>query len=228
MSSLENSVFATIAVFLIVACSQPPDQIAPAKNTSFYSSNEVATLTAPTTDNTPISIASFNIQFLGNSTRRDNFALASVVSPYDVVVVQELVSPPYSGSYPDGSPFKPDPQSAAFSDDMAALGYQYLMSAEDTGSGDKIHRNGSSTEWWVAFYRPGIVTPAEDLPHGFLAGDRSNHDDYERVPYAFGFRTTSGTLDFVLVSVHLKPGSRVIPPFLMGSASRATRPFSVS
>ncbi|MFB0565772.1 MAG: hypothetical protein ACETWK_08860 [Candidatus Aminicenantaceae bacterium] len=43
------------------------------------------------------------------------------------------------------------------------------------------------------------------MPSGFLADDRSNHDDYERVPYAFAFRTAEDNLDFVLISVHLMP-----------------------
>ena len=44
------------------------------------------------------------------------------------------------------------------------------------------------------------------MPTGFLADDRSNHPDYERVPFAFGFRTVDGKADFVLISVHLMPG----------------------
>ena len=44
---------------------------------------------------------------------------------------------------------------------------------------------------------------------GFLAEDRSNHDDYERVPFAFAFSTLDESLDFVLISVHLKPNAGV-------------------
>ncbi len=154
----------------------------------------------------PISVCSFNIQFLGNSRSRDDEALADVVAPYDIVVVQELVSPPYAGTFPDGKPLKPDSESAEFFDAMRDHGFQYVISEEDTGSGDRIHRNGSSTEWWVSFYKPNRVAPANDLPHGFLASDRSNHDYFERVPYAFGFRTLEAKLDFVLISVHLQPG----------------------
>lgn len=40
-----------------------------------------------------------------------------------------------------------------------------------------------------------------------MAQDRSNHDDYERVPYTFAFRAQGNNLDFVLISVHLKPGA---------------------
>lgn len=154
-----------------------------------------------------ISICSFNIQFLGNSRSRDDRALADIVAPYDIVVVQELVSPPYVGAFPDGAPFKPDSESAEFFNAMRQHGFEFLLSEEDTGTGDNIHQNGSSTEWWVAFYKPGLVTLAPDLPHGFLARDRSNNDYFERVPYAFGFRTLDRKLDFVLISVHLQPGS---------------------
>ena len=163
----------------------------------------------------PISVCSFNIQFLGNSRSRDDAALANVVAPYDIVVVQELVSPPYAGTFPDGTPLKPDSESAEFFDAMSGHGFQYVISEEDTGSGDNIHRNGSSTEWWVSFYKPNRVVPANDLPHGFLASDRSNHDYFERVPYAFGFRTLEAKLDFVLISVHLQPGD--------GPSNRARR-----
>jgi len=71
----------------------------------------------------------------------------------------------------------------------------------------EIHRNGSATEWWVAFFKPAAVSVAADLPSGFLATDRSNNDDYERVPYAFAFRSSDESSDFVLISVHLKPGA---------------------
>ncbi len=152
-------------------------------------------------------VASFNIQFLGNSSERDNYALASMLDPFDIVVVQEVVSPPYPGDFPDGAAFKPKSNTAAFFDEMQFLGFAYVLSEEDTGTNDTIHINGSSTEWWVAFYRPETVNLAPSLPSGFLAEDRSNHNDYERVPYAFAFEDQSSTTDFVLISVHLKPNA---------------------
>ena len=76
----------------------------------------------------PISICSFNIQFLGNSRSRDDIALANLVAPYDIVVVQELVSPPYAGTFPDGTPLKPDAESAEFFDAMRGHGFQYVIS----------------------------------------------------------------------------------------------------
>ncbi len=105
-------------------------------------------------DNDTISICSFNIQFLGNFNKRDDPALGAILAGFDIVVVQELVSPPYEGEFPNGDEFKPDAQSAEFFDVMTALGFEYELSVEDTGTGDTIHKNGSSTEWWVVFYKP--------------------------------------------------------------------------
>jgi endonuclease/exonuclease/phosphatase family metal-dependent hydrolase len=154
-----------------------------------------------------LNVCSFNVQFLGASRARDDAALASVVKEYDIVIVQELVSPPYPMTFPGGRPVKPDVEAAEFFEAMKAHGFAWWLSEEDTGTGSRIHSNGTNTEWWVAFYRPEAVDKAMDLPHGFLANDRSNHPDYERVPYAFAFRTGCGRADFVLISVHLKPGS---------------------
>ena len=39
-----------------------------------------------------LTVCSFNIQFLGLSSKRDNAALAELMKGYDVVVVQELVA----------------------------------------------------------------------------------------------------------------------------------------
>ena len=162
-----------------------------------------------------LTVCSFKIQFLGNSNDRDDPALAQAVKDCDIVAVQELVSPPYPATFPGGDAVNPDAQSAEFFDAMTELGFEYWLSEEDTGTGDTIHRNGSSTEWWVTFYKDEKVSKADNLPHGFLAEDRSNHDDYERVPFAFAFRTPDSMLDFVLISVHLQPGS--------GPADRARR-----
>lgn len=152
-----------------------------------------------------IKVCSFNIQFLGQSTRRRDAALATVVKNYDIVVVQELVAPPFPGTFPDGTPFKPDPEAGAFFGAMKSLGFSYWLSEEDTGTGPENHKNSTATEWFVTFYKENSVQPAKDLPHGFLDKDRTDHRDFERVPYAFSFRTTQGKMDFVLISVHLQP-----------------------
>lgn len=161
--------------------------------------------TAAPTKNESISICSFNIQFLGNGKSRDNHALADIIKGFDIVVIQELVAPPYPMNYPDGTPVKPDKEARLFFEKMKENGFKYIHSDEDTGTGDKIHKNNSSTEWWVVFYKPSKVIPDSTLPNGFLATDRSNNPLYERVPYAFGFKTKVGN-DFVLISVHLQPG----------------------
>jgi len=158
------------------------------------------------TEPSSISICSFNIQFLGHFKNRDNETLAKIVQDYDIVVVQELVAPPVNGTYPDGEPYVADPEASVFFQSMENNGFSYVLSEEDTGTGDIIHRANTSTEWWVTFYKPDVVGWADDLPQGFLTEDRSNNPDYERVPYAFAFRTANSHLDFVLISVHLQPG----------------------
>jgi hypothetical protein len=153
-----------------------------------------------------VSICSFNIQFLGMSTKRMDGALVDLIKSNDVVVVQELVAPPYPGQFPDGKAFRPDREAARFFDTMRAAGFEFWLSEEDTGPGKKNHLNSSATEWFVIFFRPEKCKPAMDLPSGFLASDRAHHPDFDRVPYAFPLRTANGRLDFVLVSVHLNPG----------------------
>lgn len=155
-----------------------------------------------------LNIASFNVQFLGSFKKRDDNALASILKDYDIVVIQELVAPPIEGTYPDGSAYSSDVEAKEFFDAMDALGFHYLLSEEDTGTSDNIHTKSTSTEWFVTFFKPDMVMEAVDLPGGFLADDRSNNPDYERVPYAFPFRSANGGIDFVLISVHLQPGDK--------------------
>ena len=153
-----------------------------------------------------IVICSFNIKFLGLYKKKDNEALAQLVGKYDLVVVQELVAPPDNGQYCNGESYREDPEADAFFDAMSAQGFDYSLSCEDTGRGAKIHKAGSSTEWSVVFYKPGKLKIANDLPHGFLAEDRSAHPVYPRVPHAHSFRTIDGKMDFVVINVHLSPG----------------------
>jgi len=158
-------------------------------------------------------VVSFNIQFLGFFKKKDHAALAEILARYDLIFIQELVAPPYAGVFPDGSRYRPDAEAEEFFDAMANLGFDYVLSDEDTGTNDTNHNNGSATEWFVAFYNPTRVVTDSDLPTEFLGTDRTNHPDYERVPHAFGFEL--GSEDLVFISVHLQPGS--------GSADRARR-----
>jgi len=154
-----------------------------------------------------LSIVSFNLMWLGHYTKKEHTALAHMLKDHDIVVIQELVSPPVNGRYPNGDVYLADSEAADFFNAMQNLGFNYLLSEEDTGTGPIIHNNNSSTEWWVTFYKPATVKTANDIPSGFLANDRSDNPDYERVPYAFPFRTSNNNMDFVLISVHLKPGN---------------------
>jgi exonuclease III len=168
----------------------------------FVSSCDVSSLSSHSGPS--LKICSFNIQFLGYSTKRKNTEVSKVLSTCDLIAVQELVSPPHSGVFPDGvTPYKPDPQSASFFAAMKAQGYSFVLSEEDTGPGEKNRTNSSATEWWVVFYRNGKVKPTLKT---FLSEDRTANPNFERVPYAFGFKSVDGKTDFVLISVHLKPG----------------------
>lgn len=158
------------------------------------------------TEDLSLKVTSFNIQFLGNFKNRDNASLASLVADQDIVVIQELVAPPYTGTFPNGDPYKPDLEAADFFEEMEVRGFDYLLSEEDTGTKSTSHVNSAATEWWVTFYKPESVMVADDLFNGFLADDRYDHVNYERVPYATSFRTSEGN-DFVLISVHLMPGA---------------------
>jgi endonuclease/exonuclease/phosphatase family metal-dependent hydrolase len=155
-----------------------------------------------------LSICSFNIQFLGNSKDRYNHELASILEPFDIVVIQELVAPPTDGNYPDGDGYFEDPEAAEFFDEMAALGFDYSLSKEDTGPGEDNHKANNSTEWSLVFFKD-TVEMAADLPNRFIGRDLTAHKVYRRVPHAHSFRTENGNLDFVIVNVHLYPDKKI-------------------
>jgi len=196
MIARKLKIFSTALIFIIFSCTESED-----KNYPTPGDNSDTSLISDT-----LKLCTFNIQFLGHFKKRDNVALANILKDYDIITIQELVSPPYEGMFPDGTPYNPDPDSKAFFEAMETHGFAYWLSEEDSGTNEEIHKNTSATEWWVTFYRDDLVVPATDLPNGFIANDRSNHPDYERVPYAFAFRTKDNRMDFVLISVHLQPG----------------------
>lgn len=196
MLARKLTLFSTLFLFTLISCSDSDE-----KNETLTHDESHLSLNPDT-----LKLCTFNIQFLGHFKKRDNGALANILKDYDIITIQELVSPPYEGTFPDSTPYIPDPESKNFFEAMENHGFTYWLSEEDTGTNDEIHMNTSATEWWVTFYRENIVEPATDLPNGFLADDRSNHPDYERVPYAFAFRTKDNRMDFVLISVHLQPG----------------------
>lgn len=150
-------------------------------------------------------ICSFNIQFLGQSKKRLDEPLSELLKDFDIVVVQELIGPPADGTWPgeEEKEYSANEKAKAFFDEMKAHGFKYELSKENTGR-TKNHVNSSVAEWWVAFYKPKRVKVADDLPRGFLSDVLAKNDVFDRVPYAFAFRTVNENADFVLISVHLK------------------------
>ena len=56
----------------------------------------------------------------------------------------------------------------------------------------------------------GDSKPAENLPSGFLSEKRAHGSNFERVGFAFAFRTVDKKVDFVFISVHLRPSSGLL------------------
>lgn len=153
-----------------------------------------------------LKICSFNIQFLGHFKSRDNETLGNILSQYDLVVIQEMVAPPVDGEFPNGETYKADKESGDFHLKMLDLGFSYWLSEEDTGP-TMNHVNSSSSEWWVTYYRPEIVMPdSVNRAYGFLDTTLTENASFERVPYAFPFKSAIDSTNFTLISVHLKPG----------------------
>lgn len=152
-----------------------------------------------------LNICSFNIQFLGHFKYRENTILAEILKDHDIVVVQEMVAPPKEGEYPDGTKYKKDKESADFLEEMEKQDFSYWLSPEDTGP-SKNHSPTTTSEWWIVFYKSKSVLPDTNRCYGFVSKPLTQNDVYERVPFAFPFKSVHGNSNFTLVSVHLKPG----------------------
>ena len=139
------------------------------KNESIPANARVAAQAVVENEAESLTICSFNIQFLGHFKNRDDTALSKILEDYDIVVVQELVAPPCKGKYPDDTEYEADVESKEFFDEMKSLGFKHVLSEENTGTNDEIHKATSATEWWVFFYKPDKVKEAEDLPSGFVS-----------------------------------------------------------
>ncbi|WP_295890943.1 hypothetical protein [uncultured Vibrio sp.] len=181
---------------ILFACSSSYENT---KETSFYQKG---------LPDSQISIVTFNNKFIGHYKKKENESIAYVLSKYDLIFIQELVAPPYDGIYPDGTSFTSDPESKDFFDAMISSGFSYVLSDEDTGASDTIHSITTTTEWFVAFYKPEVVQPKSDLLLGFIETNRSNNKYFDRVPYAFSFKATATGSDFVVISTHLAAGNR--------------------
>lgn len=192
--------FAVLALALGACSTAPQRETIAVPATASISPEPLASTEASSPDT--LTVCSFNIKFVGLYTRKDNAALANLVKDYDLVVVQELIAPPVAT--PSDSTRN---RAKQFFDAMASRGFSHVLSESDTGP-NALGSNTSSSEWFVTFYKPGKVTPAADLPNGYISSPLSRHPSFKRVPCATAFRTTDRNLDFVLVSVHLEPTDR--------------------
>lgn len=151
-----------------------------------------------------LNITSFNVKWVGYSKERKNTELADMLKKDDVVFIQEVVSPPYEGVYPTGNPYKPDEESKSFFEAMKNVGFNYVLSESDTGSGEEVETNSASTEWFVVFYKP---EEASVINNYFIESDISNNKFFKRVPYNFIIEDKDNKKQYNFVSVHLNPGN---------------------
>ena len=85
-------------------------------------------------------VATYNIKWLGYSKYRENTEIANLLSQTrDLVLIQEIVAPPYDLIMDNGKKIKGDAEVAAFFEAMHNVGYTSVMSSEDTGTGEKNH-----------------------------------------------------------------------------------------
>ncbi|MFM7661211.1 MAG: endonuclease/exonuclease/phosphatase family protein [Bacteroidota bacterium] len=152
-----------------------------------------------------LSICSFNIQFLGNFKNKDNVTISKILKPFDIVVIQELVAPPFPGKFPNNTPYKVDEESKAFYNEMKKQGFACWLSTEDTGPTNN-HVNSTASEWWVIFYKTSKVRGDSTRFHGFVSQPLTKNANQDRVSYVFPLKTIKGNSTFSLIPVHLNPG----------------------
>jgi outer membrane protein OmpA-like peptidoglycan-associated protein len=166
-----------------------------------------STLPTTSTKKDTIKICSFNIKFLGHYKNRENQILSEILKPYDVVVVQEMVSPPVSGIFPSNKQsYQADIESKDFVDAMQKQGFSYWLSTEDTGP-TKNHVKTTASEWWITFYRNNKIIPDSSRFYGFLDNTLAGNTKFERVPFCMPFKSLDNRSTFSLISLHLKPGN---------------------
>lgn len=152
-----------------------------------------------------LNICSFNIQFLGNFKNKDNATLSKILKSYDIVVIQELVAPPFPGKFPDKTSYKVDEESKAFYNEMIKQGFACWLSTEDTGPTNN-HVNSTASEWWIIFYKTTKVRGDSTRFHGFVSQPLVANPNQDRVSFVFPFKSVNGNTTFSLIPVHLNPG----------------------
>ncbi len=165
----------------------------------------------PALANDRLGVCSFNIQWLGSRLHRRNTELAGLIKNCDAIVIQELVAPPWDVTIVNPSGVQEtiagDQQSADFVTAMAAVGFDGVSLGPNRTSPKVEVSNGTTAEWPLLFFKKKKIKLAPALPSGFLAPQIAGHPIYSRVPYAFALSSVASGLDFVLISVHLRPTS---------------------
>jgi len=167
--------------------------------------NTIQTESASIAPKFTITVCSFNIKFLSHYKKRDNASIASILSNIDIVIIQELTSPPHDGHYPDGQKYYADPEATSFVHEMKQFGFNYVISPEDSGPVKQNHTAKPETQWAIAFYKPKIIQIPNALSSGYIATDLTDNINFRRVPYAFPFNVINRN-DFIIISVHLTSG----------------------
>ncbi|MBI1729064.1 hypothetical protein HYR53_00390 [Candidatus Acetothermia bacterium] len=156
-----------------------------------------------------ISVCSFNIYEIGLIQQlKDLDRLSKYIEDAncDLLLVQELKGTPDNKKLPSGNIVSSDIEAEDFVKSVQkAPSFIYHVSESDTGS-DETHHDILANDWYIAFYNSNKLMLTESLPHGFLSSHIYGNSDFDRVPYAFSFKTTHGGSDFVMISVHLHEG----------------------
>lgn len=150
-----------------------------------------------------LTVASFTVDKLGIYTSRANGALACLLAPFDLVVVQGLTAPPYPGSFANGEPFRPEAAATAFFNAMQQQGFRAAVAPEDTGAGDRNQLNSDLTVWPTVFFKESRLAVDQSRPSGYIEPDVTANESYARVPYALALETRDGSYDFLLLAVDL-------------------------
>lgn len=157
---------------------------------------------SPANSRNTLTVASFNIQILGDSKVSRPAAvkaLAAIITNYDIVAVQELRDK-------DGSAAVVLLRQINL---FSGNGYKLI-------SGLRLGRS-SSKEQYLYYYRTDTVK-AEGQPYTW----KDSGDRFEREPFIVKFRTVQGNFDFVLINIHTKPRDAAGEIAALAAVARAT------
>lgn len=150
-----------------------------------------------------IRVVSLNLELSEGGKVFQAEAMADVLTPNDMIVVQGSVLPASSTQPQDSSLSPASSPAKKLSDALSKHGFQSVTAAPDKKASSS--RDGVS-DWWAFFYRSEKILPASDLPQGYLPNDGHAQGTYDRIPWAVGFRTPNRQLDLVVIPVDLQAG----------------------